>query len=70
MKTHRLAIVIIVINLAILTFNPAHERSATAEGVAPVLRGRALEIVDDRGKVRAQIMVTPPATMPIKVRLS
>jgi hypothetical protein len=64
MKTHRLAIVVTVINLVILTFNLAHERPATAEGVAPVLRGRALEIVDDRGKVRAQIMVTPPTTIP------
>jgi hypothetical protein len=30
-----------------------------AEGAAPVLRGRALEIVDDRGRVRASITVLP-----------
>jgi hypothetical protein len=29
--------------------------------VAPVLRGRALEIVDDRGRVRAMIRVFPPS---------
>ena len=32
---------------------------AFAEGGAPVLRGRALEIVDDQGRVRASITVIP-----------
>jgi hypothetical protein len=64
MKIQRLAIALTVINLVILTFTLAHIRPATAEGVAPVLRGRALEIVDDHGKVRAQIIVAPPTTMP------
>jgi len=59
MKTQRLVIVLTVINLVILMFNLAHSRPATAEGVAPVLRGRALEIVDDQGKVRASIKVHP-----------
>ena len=64
MKTQRLVIVLTVINLVILTFNFAHIRPATADGFAPVLRSRALEIVDDHGKVRAQIIVAPPTTMP------
>src|SRR6185295_3580964 len=64
MKTQRLAIVITVINLLILTFNLAHVHPATAEVVVPVLRGRALEIVDELGKVRAQIVVQPATTMP------
>ena len=64
MKTQRLAIVLTVVNLVILTFNLIQMRSATADGVAPVLRGRALEIVDDKGRVRSQIIVTPPTTMP------
>lgn len=59
MKTQRFAIVLTVINLVILTFNLAHSRPATAEGVAPVLRGRALEIVDEQGKVRASIKIHP-----------
>ena len=29
------------------------------EGIAPILRGRALEIVDARGRVRASITVLP-----------
>ena len=64
MKTQRLAIVLTVINFVILTVIVARVRPATAEGVVPILRGRALEIVDDNGKVRAQIIVTAPTTMP------
>ena len=59
MKTQRLAIGLTVINLVLLMFLMAQIRRAGAEGVAPVLRGRALEIVDDRGKVRASITVFP-----------
>ena len=39
-------------------------RPATAEGGAKVIRVRGLEVVDDQGKVRAQIAVLPPSTMP------
>lgn len=59
MKANRLAIVVTVINLVILMFNLANTHSATAEGVTPVLRGRALEIIDDHGNVRASIKVHP-----------
>ena len=59
MKTQRFVIVFTVINLVILIFNLSHLRPATAEGVAPVLRGRALEIVDDQGRVRASIKLHP-----------
>src|SRR5260370_39264621 len=59
MKTQRLAIGLTVINLVLLMFLVAQIRRAGAQDVAPVLRGRALEIVDDRGKVRASINVFP-----------
>jgi hypothetical protein len=59
MKTQRLAIVLTLINLVILMFTLAHSRPATADGVATVLRGRSLEIVDDQGRVRASIKVHP-----------
>jgi hypothetical protein len=58
MKTQRLAAVLTVINLVVLVFNFAHVRPATAE-VAAVLRGRALELVDEHGRVRAEIKVLP-----------
>ena len=59
MKTQRIAIALTVINLVFLMFNLAHSRPATADGVAPALRGRSLEIVDDQGRVRASIKVHP-----------
>lgn len=59
MKTQRLAIVLTVTNLLIMIITLASLRPATAQSVAPVLRGRALEIVDDQGKVRASIKLHP-----------
>src|SRR5438105_4289959 len=56
MNTQRFLIALTVVNVASLTISLAR---AGAEGVAPVLRGRALEIVDDRGRVRASITVFP-----------
>jgi len=58
MKLHRFAIALTLINLALLTFLlAAQSRSAWAQKIAPVLRGRALEVVDDHGRVRASITV-------------
>lgn len=59
MNTQRLAIALTVINLAILMSTLAQSHSATADGTLPVLRGRALEIVDDQGRVRADLKVYP-----------
>ena len=59
MKIQRLLIALTVVNIALLTFSLARPGAAGAQGVAPVLRGRALEIVDDRGQVRASITVFP-----------
>ncbi|HET9530303.1 MAG TPA: hypothetical protein VFQ92_08125 [Blastocatellia bacterium] len=59
MKTQRIAIALTLINLVIVSYNLAQTRPATAEGVAPVLRGRSLEIVDDQGRVRASIKIHP-----------
>jgi hypothetical protein len=58
MKAPRLVIGLTLVNavlLAFLLFRPAW----TADTVAPVLRGRALQIVDARGTVRASIAVLP-----------
>ncbi len=59
MNTQRLLIALTVVNIALLTFSLTRPGVAGAEGVAPVLRGRALEILDDRGRVRASITVFP-----------
>ncbi len=60
MKLQPLLIVLTVTNLALLIFDIAQlpaARAVTAD--APVLRGRALQIVDDRGRVRASIAIYP-----------
>jgi hypothetical protein len=62
MKAHRLLLALTALNLLLLVFWLGQTRAVVAEGaerVAPVLRGRALEIVDDKGRVRASISVLP-----------
>jgi hypothetical protein len=59
MKYQRLLIVVTVFNILMLAFTLGQTRAAGAENIAPVLRGRALEIVDDRGRVRASITILP-----------
>ncbi len=56
MRNERIAITLTVINLFILVTAMSRIGSAAPQN-APMLRGRGLEIVDDRGKVRAQIIL-------------
>ena len=63
MKIQPVLIVLTLVNMALLMFTLAQLRPAVAaEEVAPVLRGRALQIVDDRGNIRASISVYPAST--------
>jgi len=51
-----------VMNFALLALALGqHLRPAIAQSEPPVLRGRALEIVDPQGRVRASIKVLPPS---------
>jgi hypothetical protein len=61
MKIERLLITLTAVNLGLLgyqVFQP-HLAGASTPDIPAVLRGRALEIVDARGKVRASIAVLP-----------
>jgi hypothetical protein len=62
MKIQRFLVLLTLVNLAGLMFTLAAMRPAAAQGVAPVLRGRSLEIVDDQGRVRASLSVLPAGT--------
>jgi hypothetical protein len=66
MKTQRTVVALTVANLGLLLLVLVQQlRPADAQGELPVLRGRALEIVDAQGRVRASIGVLPPdATQP------
>jgi len=75
MRVQRLAIVLTVINLLLLVgliverAQPAAavEAKPAAQDVAPMLRARALEIVDAHNRVRAQLAVMPPSTVDGKI---
>jgi hypothetical protein len=65
MKMQRLLIALTVVNLGLLIFLLlSHIGPALANGAAPVLRGRALEIVDEQGRARATLNVMPASTQP------
>jgi hypothetical protein len=61
MNTQRLLIVLTAVNLGLLGYQVIQPRLAVASTVdiPGVLRGRALEIVDARGRIRASISVIP-----------
>ena len=61
MKTSRSLIALTAINFVLLLLAVAqHLHPAFAQAEPPVLRGRALEIVDGQGRVRASISVLQP----------
>jgi hypothetical protein len=61
MKTERLLITLTAVNLVLLGYQVVQPRLAGAStaDVPAVLRGRALEIIDAQGKIRASITVIP-----------
>jgi hypothetical protein len=65
MNFQRLGVVLTAVNLGLLLFvlgALAQIRpTVAAQDVAPVLRGRALQIVDEQGRVRASLNVLPPS---------
>jgi hypothetical protein len=65
MKLQRMLLALTVVNLGLLIFLLASQLgTAWANNAAPVLRGRALEIVDAQGRVRASLNVLPAGTSP------
>ena len=63
MKIQRVAIGLTVVNLVLLIFLLAQTYRTTAREVAPVLRGRGLQIVDGENRIRAEILVHGPETV-------
>ena len=60
MNTRRLIYALAVTNIALLALSTAQLMGpAFAQSTATVLRGRALEIVDEQGRVRASISILP-----------
>ena len=63
MTSQRWAITLTIVNLGLLIFLAAQSKPVGAEDAAPILRGRALEIVDAAGRIRASITINPPITV-------
>lgn len=59
MKFNRLALVVTILNLLAMVAFWSQQQVVRAQVVPDMLRARGLEIVDDRGIVRAQIVVLP-----------
>ncbi len=59
MRANRVLIVCTVVNVVVMLFTLLHVNSISTNDVPAVLRGRALQIVDDQGRVRASINVYP-----------
>ena len=65
MKIQRLLTALTIINLGLTLFlltqlrrvEADNEKGSSLDSIAPVLRGRELEIVDEKGKVRASIKI-------------
>jgi hypothetical protein len=58
-KLSRLTVILTALNLLGLMLTWTQLRTAAAQNTPDVLRGRALELVDARGRVRASIQVLP-----------
>jgi hypothetical protein len=63
MKIQRVAIGLTIVNLVLLVFLLAQTYRTHAGEVAPVLRGRGLQIVDEQERIRAEILVHGPETV-------
>jgi hypothetical protein len=59
MRIQGLALVLTVMNLVLLVVLLGQLNPLSAQEPAPILRGRALQIVDDAGRVRASLSVLP-----------
>jgi hypothetical protein len=67
MQMQRLAIVLTVINLALLLLTVAQAGRTTAQPGTSILRAHALELVDDRGQVRSRLNVEPTGEVVLRL---
>jgi len=68
MKYQRIAIVFSILNLLLLFFLLAQVPSSAQQDITPVVRTRALELVDERGKMRAQLNMESTGEVVFRLR--
>ena len=59
MKSQSLLVALLITNIAFLSFQLVHPQAKHAAAIPAVLRAHALELVDDHGRIRAEIKVLP-----------
>ena len=61
MQTQRLLVILTAVNLGLVCYQSLRPQQsvATPAGAPAVIRGRALEIIDEQGRVRASLSVLP-----------
>ena len=68
MKFQRIAIVLSVFNLLFLVYLVAGFSSSAQPAIAPVVRARLIELIDDKGKVRASLSVEKTGEAEFRLR--
>jgi len=68
MKTHRLVITVTAINLGLLLFLLPQIKLTAAPTAASVVRAQAIELVDERGQIRAQLNVESNGEVVFRLR--
>jgi hypothetical protein len=68
MRRHRLALALAGLNLMLLVTVWIREQPASASSVPEIVRARAIELVDEHGRVRAQINVEPSGEAVLRLR--
>ena len=68
MKLQRICVSFCVVNLLFLIFMTIQDRSQADERIVPVLRTRAIELLDERGKKRAQLNVESNGEVVFRLR--
>lgn len=68
MKFQRVAIGFSVLNLLLLLFLLAQVPSTAQQSVTPIVRTRAFELVDENGKIRAQINLEKTGEVVFRLR--
>lgn len=59
MRSQPLLVALLITNLGFLGLQVVHPQAEHAAAIPAVLRGHALELVDDQGRIRAEIKVLP-----------
>ncbi len=63
MKTQRLTIILVILNLGLLSVVLTQGNPVLAQEQAQILRARGLELVDDAGQVRASFILESEAVL-------